>query len=81
MLVLCVWTTVNSQQQRNSGAFDVTDRISQQPLTCVPSLLLKLDLFSDAEIEFSKQSIVLLRELAQRVSFPNVNLACFRISA
>ena len=61
MLVLCVWTTVNSQQQWNSCAFYVSHRIRQQTIYLRAIFTLKTDLFGDAEIEFSKQSVVLLR--------------------
>ena len=72
MLVLSIWTTMNSQQQWNPRAFYVSHRIGEQTVNLRAIFTLKTDLFRGSEIELSQQSVVLLRELAQRISFPNV---------
>ncbi len=52
---------MNPEQQRNTRAFHVTDRVSQQPIHLRPVFALEVDFFGDAEIDLREQRVVLRR--------------------
>src|SRR5215213_817574 len=52
VLVLPVWTTVNSEQQRNFRSLDVTKRVSEKGADLRAVFTRKPDLLRDAEIQF-----------------------------
>ena len=60
MLVLSVWPTVNAQQERDPGSFDITDRVRQQAVNVRAVFALETHLFRLADLKFIHQRIVLM---------------------
>ena len=74
MLILAIRAAMNPQQQRDPGAFRVTGRIGQQPMSFRPVLALKINFFRLAQLQLTQQRIVLMTYLPQRLALHRVNL-------